>query len=119
MHGRYRAIPGQYRAIPGRFRAITGQYRAIPGQYRAIPGRFRAIPGPGTGQAIPGPGTGQAIPIPAEMAGTETVSPIPVSVLLTPVAEDAIMKSSTYTPDVANQSLSFIVSVLKVGVAVC
>ena len=71
---------------------MHGRYRAIPGQYRAIPG----------------PGTGRAIPIPAEMADTETVSPILVSVLLTPVAEDAIMKSSTYTPDVANQRLSFI-----------
>ena len=61
--------------------------------------------------AIPGPSTGLAIPIPAGMADTEAVSPMPVSVLLTPVADDAIMLSSTNTPDVANQRLSFIVGV--------
>ena len=62
-------------------------------------------------RAIPGPTTGQAIPIPTGMADTEAVSPMPVSVLLTPVADDAVMKSSTDTPDVANQRLSFIVGV--------
>ena len=62
-------------------------------------------------RAISGPSTGRAIPIPAHMDFTGAVLPIPVLILVTPVAQDAVMKSTPITREATQQRLSLAVVV--------